>query len=230
MAAVAGLRGFWSWYQARLVQQPVRTQVISSGVLWAVGDIIAQTVEGKIQKRSQALRQDGLKGERATAGHAANLDLERVARTSLFGFGFVGPVGHFWYEGLEHLVKDKMKLAPNSVRFVGTKVFADTVLFGPIHLLAFFTYMGLASGKTFEQVKKDIQRDFPPTFMTEGAMWFFVQIANFRLVPVRNQLLVVNLFCILDSAFLSWVKHQDDAPWKRYLNSLVTPGSKSKDD
>lgn len=132
------------------------------------------------------------------------------------------------YEGLEHVVKTRLKLRPNSVPFVGTKLFFDTALFGPIHLLAFFTYMGLVSGKPLEQVKRDIKRDFPPTFMTEGTMWFFVQIANFRFVPVKNQLLFVNLFCILDSAFLSWVKHQDDAPWKRYLTSLVTPKGEPK--
>lgn len=49
-----------------------------------------------------------------------------------------------------------------------------------------------------------------------------LQVANFRLVPVRHQLLYVNCFCLVDSAFLSWVKHQDDAPWKKYLTGLVS--------
>lgn len=124
------------------------------------------------------------------------------------------------YEALEHIVKSKMRLVPNSLAFVATKVVVDTLLFGPIHLVTFFTYAGLASGKPFEQVKKDLKRDFVPTFMIEGSTWFFVQIANFRFVPVQHQLLFVNFFCILDSAFLSWVKHQEDAPWKRYLTAL----------
>ena len=49
-----------------------------------------------------------------------------------------------------------------------------------------------------------------------------LQVANFRLVPVRHQLLYVNCFCLVDSAFLSWVKHQDDAPWEKYLTGLVS--------
>ncbi len=54
-------------------------------------------------------------------------------------------------------------------------------------------------------------------------MWVNIeQVANFRFVPVRHQLLYVNCFCLVDSAYLSWVKHQDNAPWKKYLTSLVS--------
>ncbi|BBN18919.1 protein Mpv17 [Marchantia polymorpha subsp. ruderalis] len=226
--ALGGLRGFWSWYQGSLARQPVRTQVVTSGLLWAVGDVMAQTIEIKTQRsrreKSPAVPHAAAtpppEGDLGTITTNQTLNLRRVATTSLFGFGFVGPVGHFWYEALEHIVKSKMRLVPNSLAFVATKVVVDTLLFGPIHLVTFFTYAGLASGKPFEQVKKDLKRDFVPTFMIEGSTWFFVQIANFRFVPVQHQLLFVNFFCILDSAFLSWVKHQEDAPWKRYLTAL----------
>ncbi|KAL2608939.1 hypothetical protein R1flu_027512 [Riccia fluitans] len=228
--ALGSLRGFWNWYQGSLARQPVRTQVITSGVLWAVGDVMAQTVEMKIQQNKRRISSDVRKNssgleERSKTVPEQRLDLRRVCTTSLFGFGFVGPVGHYWYETLEFLVKRKLMLVPNTVPFVATKVVVDTVLFGPIHLLAFFTYAGLAAGKPFEQVKKEVKRDFLPAFMTEGTTWFFVQIANFRFVPVRHQLLFVNFVCILDSAFLSWVKHQEDAAWKRWLTALVTPKS-----
>lgn len=34
----------WKWYQNTLVVHPVKTQVISSGVIWGVGDIAAQFI------------------------------------------------------------------------------------------------------------------------------------------------------------------------------------------
>lgn len=34
----------WNWYQNSLSVHPVRTQVATSGVLWAVGDITAQYI------------------------------------------------------------------------------------------------------------------------------------------------------------------------------------------
>ncbi|KAL3677100.1 hypothetical protein R1sor_027048 [Riccia sorocarpa] len=226
--ALGSLRGFWNWYQGSLAKRPVRTQVITSGVLWAVGDVIAQTVEMKIQQNEHRKAPDVRKNssslqEGTKMVPEQRLDLRRVCTTSLFGLAFVGPVGHYWYETLDFLVKRKLMLIPNTLRFVATKVVVDTAFFGPIHLLAFFTYAGLAAGKPFHQVKKEVKRDFLPAFMTEGTTWMFVQIANFRFIPVRHQLLFVNFFCILDSAFLSWVKHQEDAAWKRWLRALVSP-------
>ncbi|KAH9300624.1 hypothetical protein KI387_012207, partial [Taxus chinensis] len=142
------------------------------------------------------------------------IDWKRAATTGMFGFGFVGPIGHFWYEGLEHVTKHRLRLRPRSFQFIAAKLAADSLIFGPVHLVAFFTYMGLASGKKIDQIKENIKRDFLPAFMMEESTWTVVQTVNFRFVPVRYQLLYVNLFCLLDSAFLSWFEQQEDAPWK----------------
>lgn len=223
MAGVLGrLRGAWGWYQVKLAQHPVRTQMITSGILWATGDYAAQSISRSIERRRASETPVEENNNKKKAKEEEATDWKRVALASSFGVGFVGPVGHLWYEGLERFVIHGLKLRPNSLRFIATKVACDCLLFGPIHLLAFFTYMGLMSGRPWEEVKHDVERDFIPTYMTEGLGWGFVQVANFRLVPVRHQLLFVNVFCLIDSAFLSWVKHQDDAPWKKYLTSLVT--------
>lgn len=223
MAGVLGrLRGAWGWYQLNLAKYPVRTQMVTSGILWATGDYAAQAVSRNIERRRLSTS-NSIAPSNEQKPLSEETDWKRVALASSFGVGFVGPVGHLWYEGLERFVIHGLQLRANSVRFIATKVACDCLLFGPIHLVAFFTYMGLMSGRPWEKVKRDVERDFIPTYMTEGLGWGFVQVANFRLVPVRHQLLFVNVFCLLDSAFLSWVKHQDDAPWKKYLTSLVTP-------
>ncbi|CAN1120088.1 Protein Mpv17 [Linum perenne] len=190
----------WNWYSNCLSSHPMKTQVISSGVLWGLGDIGAQYV---------------------THSTAVKISWKRVAITSAFGFGFVGPVGHIWYENLDKLIKFRLKLAPKSVRFVAAKVAADSIIFGPLDLLLFFSYMGFSTGKNAAQVKEDVKRDFLPSLMLEGGIWPIVQVANFRYVPVQYQLLYVNLFCLLDSAFLSWVEQQKDAPWKQWFRSFV---------
>lgn len=38
------MRRLWRWYQQCLATHPVRTQVVSSGILWGLGDIGAQAV------------------------------------------------------------------------------------------------------------------------------------------------------------------------------------------
>ncbi|KAL8504117.1 hypothetical protein ACS0TY_022738 [Phlomoides rotata] len=206
----------WKWYQNCLATHPVKTQVISSGFIWGFGDIAAQAVTHSTGKPRH------LQSHHHDENKELKINWRRVATTTLFGLGFVGPVGHFWYEGLDRLIRLRLKLKPNSFSFVGAKVAADGIIFGPIDLLVFFTYMGFSSGKTTAQVKEDVKRDFLPALILEGGIWPIVQVANFRFVPVRYQLLYVNFFCLLDSCFLSWVEQQEDAPWKQWLKSSLS--------
>ncbi|XP_022938269.1 protein SYM1-like isoform X2 [Cucurbita moschata] len=148
------------------------------------------------------------------------INWKRVGITSMFGFGFVGPVGHMWYEGLDRFIRLRLHLQPKSAKFVGAKLAMDGLIFGPIDLVVFFSYMGLANGKEVSEVKEDLKRDFVPAFLLSGTVWPIIQVANFRYVPVRYQLLYVNLFCLLDSAFLSWVEQQNNAPWKQWFTSF----------
>ncbi|XP_015571717.1 protein Mpv17 [Ricinus communis] len=201
----------WKWYQQCLSTHPVKTQIVSSGFLWSIGDIGAQYIT-----HSTAVSRH----KKSDAEAEFKINWKRVAITGLFGFGFIGPLGHYWYEGLDKIMRLRFQLPPKSLRFVAAKVAADTLIFAPFDLFVFFTYMGLASGKSVAQVKEDVRRDFLPAMIMEGSIWPIVQVANFRYVPVRHQLLYVNTFCLLDSAFLSWFEQQNDAPWKQWFTSV----------
>ncbi|KAF5461589.1 hypothetical protein F2P56_017670 [Juglans regia] len=202
----------WKWYQNCLAVHPVKTQVISSGIIWGFGDIAAQTITNYTAKRHHQVQHEDKK---------LKINWKRVATTSLFGFGFIGPVGHFWYEGLDRFIRFRLLLQPNSFRFVATKVAVDGIIFGPLDLLVFFTYMGFSTGKSAPQIKEDVKRDFLPALILEGGIWPILQVANFRYIPVRYQLLYVNFFCLVDSCFLSWIEQQQDAPWKQWLKSFL---------
>ncbi|XP_010527210.1 PREDICTED: PXMP2/4 family protein 2 isoform X2 [Tarenaya hassleriana] len=207
----------WRWYQRCLAVHPVKTQVISSGFLWGIGDITAQYITHSTAQRRLHRIPNADKDTDADAEFKVNW--KRVAITSMFGFGFVGPIGHFWYEGLDRFIKLRLLYEPKTARFVAAKVAMDGLIFGPFDLLVFFTYMGFATGKNPTEVKEGLKRDFLPALVLEGGAWPLLQIANFRYVPVRYQLLYVNIFCLLDSAFLSWVEQQKDAAWKQWFTS-----------
>ncbi|KAI3929097.1 hypothetical protein MKW92_051876 [Papaver armeniacum] len=204
----------WKLYQNCLAVHPVKTQIISSGFLWGTGDIAAQAVTHHYSLKKRHLNHDSTE--------AFKINWKRVGTTGLFGLAFVGPVGHFWYQGLDRFIKQGLKLPPKSARAVAAKVVVDGVIFGPLDLFVFFTYMGFSTGKSVEQVKEDVKRDFLPALVLEGGVWPILQVANFRFVPVQYQLLYVNTFCLIDSAFLSWIDQQEDAAWKKWFKSLVT--------
>ncbi|KAH1049513.1 hypothetical protein GLYMA_08G038300v4 [Glycine max] len=152
----------WKWYQNCLAVHPVKTQAISSAILW--GDSDAKFT----------------------------INWNRLAVTSMFGFGFVGPVGHFWNEGLDKHIKFKLQLMSKSVRSVATKVAMNGIIFGPFHLL------------------EDLKRNYVPLIL-EGGVWPVVLVFNFRCVPVK---------CFLDSAFLSCLEQQKGAPLKKWFASF----------
>ncbi|XP_019447669.1 PREDICTED: protein sym-1-like [Lupinus angustifolius] len=213
------LKAMWTWYQNCLSLHPVQTQVISSCVLWGVADVTAQyiTHHASVAKTKKLL-------QLSDSDVKFMIDWRRVAVTSIFGAGFVGPVGHFWFESLDKFIRLKLHLMPQSARAVATKVAMDGIIFGPVNLFVFFTYMGLCSGKTIPQVKEDIKKNYFAALILESSMWPFVQVFNFRYVPVKYQLLYVNFFCLLDSAFLSWLDQQKDAPWKQWFHSSREKG------
>ncbi|XP_044470849.1 PXMP2/4 family protein 2-like isoform X4 [Mangifera indica] len=130
----------WKWYQNCLSVNPVKTQVISSGFLWGIGDIAAQYITHATAKNRLQI---------SNADEKFKVNWKRVATTSMFGFGFVGPIGHFWYEGLDRFIRLRLQLPPN--------------------------YMGFATGKNGAQVKEDLKRDFIPSLILEGGVWPIVQ-------------------------------------------------------
>ncbi|KAI7739854.1 hypothetical protein M8C21_020587 [Ambrosia artemisiifolia] len=68
----------WRWYQKSLAVHPVKTQVISSGLIWGVGDIAAQTVTHLAAiKKKQLLNSE--------ANKELHINWRRVATTGFYG-------------------------------------------------------------------------------------------------------------------------------------------------
>jgi hypothetical protein len=51
------------------------------------------------------------------------------------------------YQFLEYVCAKRLKFEPNSICFMGTKLLADTFLYGPMHLLVFFLLYGFGGWK-----------------------------------------------------------------------------------
>ena len=89
---------------------------------------------------SNANSNNGKKSEDAGKEGGGNmgdseLDVERLLWTSAYGAMFNGTVGHAWYSGLDAVVKKVW--TPGSVKFVASKVAADSFLLALSMLLHF---------------------------------------------------------------------------------------------
>ena len=102
----------WRVYTTALAKHPYRTQILTSGMLWFGGDVLAQTI--------------------STRAGAAPLDTRRAGLNGGYGGVVNGILGHVWYRELDRMARRHFR--SGSVGFVAAKVAADGIIFGPVHV------------------------------------------------------------------------------------------------
>lgn len=117
--------------------------------------------------------------------------MRRGLLTAAYGAAAVGPFGHAWYLYLDRLAK--RLYVPGTAKFVTFKVAADTAIFGPLHVLGYFTHMTLGEGGSWADAREKIRTDFVPTFGAEVVFWPPLQALNFK---VRRPLLCTVLWSL----------------------------------
>lgn len=241
------MEGMFARYTDLLERYPVRTEMLTSALIWFAGDILAQTLEMRATKKGdeKTCSAEGAFGDtnkdnvKAVAMPSA-VDWKRTCIQTCYAALLWAPLGHHWYALLDRLV---IRVADAGTRsFVVAKLALEMVALHPVALALFFVGMGLMGGEAPFEICAQMKRDYAPSLMAEYVMWTPIDLANFALVPVRHQLLVVNLGCLVESIMLSFVKangfrlpgHYDgdgDGDWDRdalVAKQSITPGVKEK--
>jgi hypothetical protein len=93
MAATAR-RGLWGGYLIALERQPLLTKAASAGILMGVGDVLAQTIEGRSAISTSLSGTDAIQtSPAATTSTSAmgGFDWKRTGRLMAYGFLASGP-------------------------------------------------------------------------------------------------------------------------------------------
>ncbi|KAI5917254.1 hypothetical protein F4810DRAFT_64902 [Camillea tinctor] len=168
------------WYQRKLASRPLLTQAVTTAVLFGVGDITAQ----------QVVEKKGLEKH----------EIARTGRMALYGGAVFGPAATTWYGILQRHVVLRNKNAEMLAR-----VAADQLLFAPTFIGVFLGSMAVLEGSPPQD---KLERSYLPALQTNYLIWPFVQMANFKLVPLEHRVLVVNLVSIGWNCYLSMVNSQ----------------------
>ncbi|XP_027338658.1 peroxisomal membrane protein PMP22 isoform X2 [Abrus precatorius] len=121
-------------YVKQLQQHPLRTKIITAGVLSGISDIVSQKLTG-IQK----------------------LQVKRLLLKVVFGAGYLGPFGHFF-----HLLLDKIFKGKKDSKTVAKKVLIEQLTSSPLNNLLFLIYYGLVvEGRPWMHVKAKVKKDYP---------------------------------------------------------------------
>ncbi|KAM7432625.1 hypothetical protein ABFA07_016985 [Porites harrisoni] len=154
-----------TWYNEMLEKHPIRTKCITSGVLFAMGDFIAQ---------------------KTAAGKNRSLDDKRLLRAIIYGSG-TAPLAHVHFNFLEWLVVRKIAFRASFVPFV--KMFIDQFgYWAPCITAVYHVSMGVMEGLTYNETMYRLKTLYWPTLKACWMIWPAVMIVNFRFIPVAHQL------------------------------------------
>lgn len=158
---------------------PVLTKAVSSGILSALGNLLAQIIKKKQKKDAQSL------------------DVSGLLRYVVYGLFVTGPLSHYLYLFMEYLV-------PPEVPWARVKrLLLDRLFFAPTFLLLFFFIMNLLEGKSVSVFVAKMRSGFWPALQMNWRMWTPLQFININYVPLQFRVLFANIAALFWYAYLA---------------------------
>jgi protein Mpv17 len=148
-----------------LASRPILTQAVTTGILFATGDGMAQ----------QLVEKKGIK----------NHDLSRTGRMVFYGGCMFGPAAVKWFGFLQKKIVIPGK--PNLQ--IVARVLTDQTVFASTNLFCFLSTMALLEGT---DPRKKLESTYFNALSKNWMVWPVVQMVNFKFVPLPHQVLFVN--------------------------------------
>ena len=148
-----------------MASRPILTQAVTTGILFATGDTMAQ----------QLVEKKGFK----------NHDLSRTGRMVFYGGCMFGPAAVKWFGFLQKKIVIPGK--PNLQ--IVARVLTDQTVFASTNLFCFLSTMALLEGT---DPRKKLESTYFNALSKNWMVWPVVQMINFKFVPLPHQVLFVN--------------------------------------
>ena len=117
----------------------------------------------------------------------------------MFGLLYHGPSGHFFYNWLDS------KIEGSEAPKVALKVAIDQVLWCPLFMIVYFTYLGLVNGDPFSTIGNKIKNDLFSACQGSWKVWPIVHAVNFKFISTKHRLVFINGVQIAFNMFLSLI-------------------------
>ena len=125
--------------------------------------------------------------------------MKRFITLSAFGFLYHGPSGHYFYNWLDSKIEGSDGLS------VAKKVLFDQVIWCPIFMSVFFTYLGLVDGDSFATIGSKIKNDWLTACQGSWKVWPIVHAVNFKFISTKHRLVFINGVQVAFNMFLSLI-------------------------
>lgn len=84
------------------------------------------------------------------------------------------------------------------------KVALDQFVFAPIFISVLLVTINGMQGQTMDENINNLKRDYPDVLVNNYKLWPWVQLANFYIVPLNYQVLIVQTVAIFWNTYISW--------------------------
>ncbi|KAL3636851.1 hypothetical protein CASFOL_019150 [Castilleja foliolosa] len=155
----------WSAYEEALKTNPVLAKMVISGVVYSVGDWIAQCYEGK---------------------PIFEYDRARMFRSGLVGFTLHGSLSHYYYQFCEALFPF------HDWWVVPAKVIFDQTAWSAVWNSIYFTLLGVLRFESPVNIFNEWKATFFPMLTAGWKLWPFAHLITYGVIPVEQRLLWVD--------------------------------------
>mmetsp|Transcript_24765 Transcript_24765/g.36698 ORF Transcript_24765/g.36698 Transcript_24765/m.36698 type:complete len:259 (-) Transcript_24765:107-883(-) len=181
----------WTSYNVALEQDPLLTKSITAGVILGAADLAGQTLENSQKETETDLE----------------IDFGRFIRFGFFGFILQAPWNHFYYLFLDGALPPTVDPLTATT---GIKVVIDQFLQAPIFTVIIFFFLGLLEGKSVDDVKGQLERDYKDTMVANWKLWVPATFVNIAFCPPVLRVLFLNCVFFFWSIFLSIKLNKED--------------------
>ncbi|KAJ4977502.1 hypothetical protein NE237_002608 [Protea cynaroides] len=155
----------WSAYEEALKENPVLAKMVISGVVYSLGDWIAQCYEGK---------------------PIFEFDRARMFRSGLVGFSFHGSLSHYYYQFCEALFPFQ------DWWVVPVKVAFDQTAWAAIWNSIYYVVLGFLRFESPVSIFTELKTTFWPLLTAGWKLWPFAHLITYGVIPVEQRLLWVD--------------------------------------
>ncbi|CAO2836056.1 unnamed protein product [Amaranthus hypochondriacus] len=171
----------WSAYEEILKTNPVFAKMVISGVVYSLGDWIAQCYEGK---------------------PLFGFDRTRMLRSGLTGFALHGSLSHYYYELCEALFPfQDWWVVPLKVAF-------DQTVWSAIWNSIYFVVLGFLRFESPSSIFKELRTTFWPMLTAGWKLWPFAHLVTYGVIPVEQRLLWVDCVELVWVTILSTLSNE----------------------
>ncbi|XVE50349.1 hypothetical protein DITRI_Ditri01bG0155400 [Diplodiscus trichospermus] len=155
----------WSAYEEALKTNPVLAKMVISGVVYSLGDWIAQCFEGK---------------------PLFEFDRTRMFRSGLVGFTLHGSLSHYYYQFCEDL------LPSGDLWVIPVKVGCDQTVWAAVWNSIYFAVLGFLRLESPINIFNELKATFWPMLTAGWKLWPFAHLITYGVIPLEQRLLWVD--------------------------------------